>query len=69
MNSGIMFYCFAKVKKRGGTEKGSGTKNAKHPLGRSGFWYLTPFPDSLIPDKALRFFVPRNVRRVTAHDK
>ena len=25
-------------------EKGSGTKNAKHPSGRSGFWYLTPFP-------------------------
>jgi hypothetical protein len=24
-------------------EKGSGTKNEKHPAGRSGFWYLTPF--------------------------
>jgi len=23
--------------------RGSGTKNAKHPSGRSGFWYLTPF--------------------------
>ncbi|MBX3418883.1 MAG: RHS repeat protein [Pirellulaceae bacterium] len=24
-------------------KKGSGTKSAKHPQGRSGFWYLTPF--------------------------
>ncbi len=24
-------------------EKGSDTKNAKHPSGRSGFWCLTPF--------------------------
>jgi len=27
-----------------GREKGSGTKSAKHPKGRSGFWYLSPFP-------------------------
>ncbi len=26
-------------------EKGSDTKNAKHPSGRSGFWCLTPFRD------------------------
>ena len=27
-------------------EKGSGTNNAKHPKGRSGYWYLTPFRQS-----------------------
>ncbi len=27
-----------------GREKGSHTKSAKHPKGRSGFWCLTPFP-------------------------
>ncbi len=27
-----------------GREKGAGTKSAKHPKGRAGFWYLTPFP-------------------------
>ena len=26
-------------------KKGSGTKSAKHPEGRSGFWFLTPFSD------------------------
>jgi len=26
-----------------GGKRGSGTKSAKHPKGRSGFWYLTPF--------------------------
>ena len=25
-------------------EKGSGTNSAKHPKGRSGYWFLTPFP-------------------------
>ena len=37
-------------------EKGSGTKNAKHPPGRSGFWCLTPFRSltlSLNADEAL----------------
>lgn len=24
-------------------EKGSGTNSAKHPKGRSGYWFLTPF--------------------------
>ena len=28
---------------RAGQKKGSGTKSAKHPLDRSGFWFLTPF--------------------------
>ena len=28
---------------REGPKKGSGTKSAKHPKGRSGFWFLTPF--------------------------
>jgi hypothetical protein len=37
-------------------EKGSGTENAKHPSGRSGFRYLTPFSRptlNLKRDKAL----------------
>ena len=38
--------CFVTGKSQGGSirrKRGSGTKNAKHPSGRSGFWYLTPF--------------------------
>jgi hypothetical protein len=27
-----------------GTEKGTGTNSAQHPQGRSGYWYLSPFP-------------------------
>ena len=30
-------------KKRHVGKKGSDTKSAKHPKGRSGFWCLTPF--------------------------
>ena len=43
-------------------EKGAGTKNAKHALGRSGFWYVTPFSlptRILIPDRALVLFENR----------
>jgi hypothetical protein len=39
-----------------GLEKGSGTENAKHPSGRSGFRYLTPFSRPILKckrDKAL----------------
>ena len=31
-----------------GFEKGSGTKSAQHPLGRSGFWFLTHFQKCMI---------------------
>ena len=37
-------------------EEGAGTTNAKHPLGRSAFWYLTPFSSPTLKpgsDKAL----------------
>ncbi len=30
-------------KKGAGWKKGSGTNSAKHPKGRSGYWFLTPF--------------------------
>jgi dihydrolipoamide dehydrogenase len=58
--SGIDFkVCFVTAKSSGSVvrwKRGSGTENAKHPSGRSGFRYLTPFSrptPNLERDKAL----------------
>ena len=40
----LRFGVHGHARKRGqGPKKGSGTKSAKHPKGRAGFWFLTPF--------------------------